>query len=386
MTRGRKRRHDPSIPAHVDQAKIPRGLYWDGRWNGSWYVRDLDPVSGELKRRTVGNAKLRLSELHAIAEARSGQAARGTVDFVLKAFHDSTKFAELAASTRSHYEYCRSIVSEFPTKLGIPLGKAEVARLTTAGIQAIVERIAKDGHATKANHFLRYLRRALRWGKAHGACESNPAQGAEQVRERKLRRLPSQQTITKLIEFARERGARPSRTEGSCPDYLWAMLELGYRCRFRPIETLTLTDAQSTDAGILSARRKGSADNVTEWCPSLRAAWAAAIARRERIVARRKLPVPMRAEDRRIFLADNGEPLSKSGLDSAWQRFIALALEEKQLEPSERFGLHDLKRRGVTDTKGTRADKQLASGHRSPQMLNVYDHDVPTVKPAGIDP
>ena len=44
---------------------------------------------------------------------------------------------------------------------------------------------------------------------------------------------------------------------------------------------------------------------------------------------------------------------------------------------------HGLKHRGITDTPGNKADKQTASGHKTPAMLNVYDHDAPVVDPAG---
>ncbi|RMQ58359.1 Prophage PSPPH06, site-specific recombinase phage integrase, partial [Pseudomonas savastanoi pv. glycinea] len=40
---------------------------------------------------------------------------------------------------------------------------------------------------------------------------------------------------------------------------------------------------------------------------------------------------------------------------------------------------HDLKRRGITDTAGNRADKQEASGHRDGAMMDVYDLSVPLV-------
>ncbi|MGQ7248845.1 hypothetical protein ACUN9Y_16100 [Halomonas sp. V046] len=50
-----------------------------------------------------------------------------------------------------------------------------------------------------------------------------------------------------------------------------------------------------------------------------------------------------------------------------------MAIEEEVITKDERFGLHDLKRRGITDTQGTRHDKQEASGHRSAAMLDVYD-------------
>lgn len=35
--------------------------------------------------------------------------------------------------------------------------------------------------------------------------------------------------------------------------------------------------------------------------------------------------------------------------------------------------------RAITDTKGTRGEKQQASGHKSEQMLDVYDFEVPVV-------
>ena len=32
----RNRKHNPTIPAHIDQAKIPRGIYWDATGRGRW--------------------------------------------------------------------------------------------------------------------------------------------------------------------------------------------------------------------------------------------------------------------------------------------------------------------------------------------------------------
>lgn len=48
----------------------------------------------------------------------------------------------------------------------------------------------------------------------------------------------------------------------------------------------------------------------------------------------------------------------------------------------QRFALHDFKRKGITDTKGTRADKQQARGHKEEWMMDVYDLNVPTVRPS----
>jgi integrase len=62
---------------------------------------------------------------------------------------------------------------------------------------------------------------------------------------------------------------------------------------------------------------------------------------------------------------------------------IHAAIEAGTIAPEQRFGLHGLKHRGITDTAGNRADKQDASGHKSAAMLDVYDHALPVVNPAG---
>jgi hypothetical protein len=50
------------------------------------------------------------------------------------------------------------------------------------------------------------------------------------------------------------------------------------------------------------------------------------------------------------------------------------------LTEEERFGLHGLKHRGVTDTLG---DKKRASSHKTDAMVHFYDHALPQVEPSG---
>jgi hypothetical protein len=52
------------------------------------------------------------------------------------------------------------------------------------------------------------------------------------------------------------------------------------------------------------------------------------------------------------------------------------AVKDGILSLDDWFGLHRLKHRGVTDTKG---DKKEASGHKTDAMMHVYDHSLPTV-------
>jgi len=59
------------------------------------------------------------------------------------------------------------------------------------------------------------------------------------------------------------------------------------------------------------------------------------------------------------------------------------AIEKSVLTEDQRFGMHDFKRKGITDTVGTRADKQQASGHKDEAMMDVYDLSLPLVDPSG---
>ena len=166
---------------------------------------------------------------------------------------------------------------------------------------------------------------------------------------------------------------------------MWIVMELGYLCRLRGIETLTLTEAAATADGLVTNRRKGSRDSLVLWDERLRAAWDAALSQRAAIVQARRLPVAMRPEDRRVFLAEGGEPLTKHGLDSAWQRLIRRAIADGVITADERFSLHDLKRKGGTDAAGNKSERQDALGV-SDAMMKVYDKSKPRVKPSGSQP
>ncbi|UHH30527.1 integrase [Pseudomonas veronii] len=275
----------------------------------------------------------------------------------------------------------RDVLLDIPTKLGKPLGDLAVRKFTSALVQRIVDRLADEGTPSKAAHALRYLRRVLQWSRNRGFLEVNPALGIEAPVERKQRRLPNHQVMDALIDRAIARGLLQRNEKGGCPEYLGYVMELAYLCRLRGIEVVTLTDENELETGILTNRRKGSRDNIVRWTPRLRKAWDNAKAYRAKVWAKRKTAIPITPSRRNIIVASHGGPLRKSSLDTAWQRFITLALVDEIITQEQRFALHDLKRRGITDTIGARADKQEASGHRDPKMMDVYDYSLPTVSP-----
>jgi site-specific recombinase XerC len=380
MKKARKRKHNPRIPNHIDQAALPAAVYFDHRDNGIWYTLHRDET-GKQRRRNIAPAGVSLAELHQIMDEASN-VDRGTLRYVCTKFHESDRYKKLSLKTHDDYCYSRDVLLTLPTKLGKPLGDLAVRKFTSALVQRIVDRLADEGTPSKAAHALRYLRRVLQWGRNRGYLEVNPALGIEAPVERKQRRLPDHQVMDTLIDRAIARGLLLRGEKGGCPEYLGYVMELAYLCRLRGIEVVTLTDENELENGILTNRRKGSRDNVVRWTPRLRKAWENAKAYRSKVWTKRKTAIPIVASRRNIIVASHGGPLRKSSLDTAWQRFITLALLDEIITPDQRFALHDLKRRGITDTVGNRADKQEASGHRDPKMMDVYDLSLPIVSPS----
>lgn len=188
--------------------------------------------------------------------------------------------------------------------------------------------------------------------------------------------------MSRLIARARERGDDyPKRGQaGSCPTHLWIVMEIAYLCRLRGIEVVTLTDAHVTEQGLRTNRRKGSRDNIVGWTPRLRAAVAAAQQRRAEIWERRGRALPLLPQQRPLSspaaatCCANPHSIPPGSASSAWP------LRTKPSAQKNASACTTSSERGITDTKGTRGEKQDASGHRSEQMMVVYDLSLPVVK------
>ena len=379
-TRGRKRRFNPTIPAYVDQTKLPRNCYWHNGTSKHWYTTYKDE-RGKQRRKRIAGPDARLSELHQIIEENSG-VTRNTFTWLIGLFRDSPQYGELSQSTKRDYQYCEDVVKAYPTRINQPLGVVPLSSWDNVLVQKLIDKLSQDRGPSSANHVLRFIRRVFRWGLNRGFCTKNPVLGIESAKEKKKQRLPSKKAFSALLAFAKNRSTRTPRTEGSCPFYLWMIMELAYLCRLRGIEVITLTDSNVQEKGLLSNRRKGSRDNITVWNDRLWHVIQSARKERQRIWDRKHFPVTIKDTEKLVIVGTEGYGLKRSSLDSAWQRFIKMAMEENVIAAEDRFSLHDLKRRGATDTTGTKADKQEATGHRSEAMLQIYDKSVPVVKPS----
>lgn len=177
---GRKRVYDQTIPQHIDQNKIPKGIYWDKSGNGRWFIFETNQA-GRKSRTTVAYSNTLLSDLHRIAEELKG-INRKSLKWLLEQFNASNKFKELAKETQKHYAKYYKVVCLIETKAGL-LGDLDYNKMTSALFQRLVDQVAAKGNPTKANHILRYTRRVFSWGINRGLCSSNPAKGVEQAKD-----------------------------------------------------------------------------------------------------------------------------------------------------------------------------------------------------------
>jgi site-specific recombinase XerC len=389
MGRGRKRLPNADIPRHIDQDALPKGIYWD---RGRWYIREPHPEGGRTRKRLIAYADARLSDLHAARESAMGLGEVGTLSFLVKMFAASTEYRDLAKSSRDDYDHHASIACDFILKDGQTLGQLQVDRMSVPLVQRLVETLAKGREAnavqpalparpSTANHTLRYLHRLFAWGIRMGHCRTNPASGVRGVREKAEFKMPEPAAFVAVLNFAKARAALPLHSKGSVPRYMPAVMVLAYNARLRGIEVTDLTDADALKEGVRCSRRKGSRDNITAWNDELRWAWIwLRDYRADRLKAHRR-PVLLRPDQRPLLVTQTGTALARSTLKTAWQRLITAAIAEGVIEESARFSLHGLKHRGITDTRGTRAHKQDAAGHVTPQMTDRYDHELLVVQP-----
>ena len=404
MSRGRPRKYDPTIPQFIDQRKLPTGAYWDSR-DRVWYTK-LKSVGGKSQRRRIAGPTATLAELVRALDTLTSVDNAGTIAWLhtqLAGDEDlkippHLDWNELKPASRRDYKSCLNVLANLPTNAGTA-DKLVVNRLRKVDVQAIVDKIATT-RPSSANHVKRYLGRLFTWGMQRGKItdRTNPAHGVKQAKERGANGMPPAAIMNRMIAYARERGARKARTKGSCSPYIWIVMCLAYRCRLRGVEVLMFTDADKLDNGILCSRRKGSDDNITKWSPELDAAWDAAVQIRKavftKLAAKSGYVVPIKALDRPLLVSEkgealvtldeNGDPVERSTWDSAWQRFMAMAIKDKVITQEQRFTLHGLKHRGITDTQGGKAAKKEGSGHKTEAMTNLYDHEIPVVDQAGV--
>jgi len=318
-----------------DTEKLPPYVYLA---KGRYILRTYHPETQKQTETRLCAGVASLSEVWAAYEARTNPNT-GTFRWLSGLYLASAKAKELASTTHRDYEGAHRRLCATPMADGRLLGDLPLSVWTPPLVQKWQDMRATDAPVT-ANREKSYISRVFSWGLARGYASVNPARAVPRIRER---------ARTRYVTDA-EYLARLEQAAGSGTPYLVPVMELAYLLRARLSEVLDLTRADLLDEGVLLRRRKGSRDAITQWSPRLRAAVAAALGLHGAI-----------ASATWVMVGPDRGRLRESTVQTAWQRLPWTG---------ERFRIHDLKAKGISDTEG---DKLAASGHRDPRMLAVYD-------------
>jgi integrase len=346
MGRSRKVKADNRLPPYVYLAK------------GRYVFRHYQ--DGKLGKEVVlCKAGAALSDVWKAYEAVQADAPRRTLAWIIDQYLGSADYKRLALSTQKDYQKYRRHLCEAKLRNGSEFGQVALDSITPGVLRKYMDKRSEKA-VVQANRELAFLSAVFSWARERDIVKTNPAQGVRRNIEKPRDVYVTDDDYLRVYRLAGERYP-----------YLQPLMELAYLCRMRLAEVLDLTRANLRPEGLHVVRRKGSRDNITLWTPRLRAAVDLALAQPRACV---------HLDDRRNYLLPgrDGGRLKETTVQTAWHRLIREALERGL---AQRFTIHDLKAKGVTDTD--RADQLAASGHKSQRMLNVYDRLPQPVKPSG---
>jgi integrase len=366
-TPGRKR-SSKNIPAHISVDKLPDNVWFDATGAGKWRLNYYNEYHQRKTRRLCG-PEATLSEIWQATEAQQPKII-ATFTTLSSDFQQTFMWRELSASTQKDYLNCHlAIISRDTT--GGKLGNIPLTQWTVVVVRKYRDKRAESSKS-RANKELSYIKRVFAWAHEYGIVPINPATGVKKLKIEPRQHYAEDSDYHYFFNIAKQSGYW----------YVAPAMELAYLCRMRMCEVLDLTDANEQENGLIIYRRKGSKTNITEWQPRLRAIWDELKQKRATILKDRRQPSPIRADQRHLFISERtGDKIDTSTMQTAMQRINIFAKEQALKDGVEftHFTFHDLKRKGISDTNAI--DRMASAGHRSPEMMKVYD-----VKPDVVQP
>lgn len=338
----RPRQRSVSLPNGIKPDALPPYVYWDATGRGRWLWKKYDTTTQKQNAHRLAGASATLREIWDAYEAITRAPPADTVQMLIASFESSPAWEDLADSTRRDYRICAESIVKAETKAGVLVGTTRLSDWTPGAVRSYVEKRAERSRS-RANHELRYLRRLFAWAFERDLMASNPARGVKSLKESARQRYVNDGEYAAFLAHA-----------GPRHPYLIPVAELAYLCRLRISEVCDLRREDIREDGLFAARRKGSKDALTGWTPRLRIAIDCALTLHGNVKSLYVIPGSSRGR------------MTESTIQTAWQRMMV----EWATLGNERFTVHDLKRKGVSDAEG---DKLAASGHRSIAMLKVYD-------------
>ena len=272
-----------------------------------------------------------------------------TFQWLSEQFLKSGQFREKSPGTQSQYRKNHNTVCNFQGKNDKYLGNARYDKFTPGLIRKYLDKRAAQGAPVAGNRERAYMSAVFSWAYDRDLVTTNPCRGVKRNTEKARTRYVTDAEYQFAYRLAKA--------------YMKPLMELAYLLYARKSEVLALTAANLREEGMFVERLKGSKSNVVQWSPRLRAA----------VTAARLLPpqIPQKT----IVHNTRGNRINESTVDSAWQRLMSACAAAGP--DFQRFTLHDLKAKGITD----QIKEQNSAGHKSEQVRQSYIR-----KPGKVEP
>lgn len=357
-------------PQFIMLDKVPPYVWYNSSGQGKWMQKYFDNDLSKWRSRKLCSSKATLAQIWNAFENTKKQTQTQVTFLTLSLEYQQSKYWKAySQTTRDDYLGCHRWICKTRTSTKELLGDLPISVWTKPFARKYFDHRELKA-PSRANHEIAYVKAVCKWAMEYGKIKENFAEDLRKSKEEPVQRNPSDKDYEALLKVARE----------SVYDYMAPAMELAYLCKMRLIEVFELTDAHCTAEGLLVERHKGSRDTIVEWNDRLSDAVDILVSRRDEIFAKRKKSLPANSEERFLFYSKKtGRRIEKSSFKTAMARIKKMAKEQNP--EFVEFCFHDLKRKGVSDTKGSAEDKLKASGHRSPQMLKIYDKEIAVVKP-----
>lgn len=376
--KGRTRNFQKTIPAHINPTDLPDGLSYDpiqSRWRFNYFDN-----LGKRHWRRVGSKTSTLKQLLSNID-RLGIEKPETFNWLIEEYMKSTRFLDLKGNTQKDYRYYFKLLKQQKTKDG-SIGNVLLKNWTTGLCQRLITKIETDNGLSIAKHVHSFLSLTFTFAKNYDYVPTNHATGVYTSKKRSKQQYVQDNIYNKLLAYAKHRGSIMPKTKGSSPYYIYSVMEIAYLCRLRGVEVRTITEDFLLPHGVKCERRKGSLTNIILYSDRLLSVLDHTIIKRNNIWKTKNSAVPISASDRCLIVNNDGQKISASAYHSAWQKFIKFAIADKVITNDQRFSLHDLKRKGISDTLGSGSDKKDAGGHASDASVLVYSKKPIEVQPA----
>lgn len=279
-----------------------------------------------------------------------GQAAGGLLDDVIDAYLRSPQFAERKPATQRDYR-------QYSVRIRRVFGQVVPDQITSPMVQLFMD-ARGEAHPVAANHEKAFLSVVMNWGKARGHVQiSNPCDPVKNFNRKPGGRYVEHDELFAFYDFLLARGHRGHA----------AAMMISYCCGSRQQDVLRLlrrkpaqpaeSDCYLVNDGLVIWQAKTGKVQLKEWNNDLRAAVELATS------------VQPKVAGQYVISSRNGQPYTRGGFNSSWQRAQVAALAAGVL--LQRFRFHDLKVKALSDFRG--GDRVEFSGHKSRSQAERYN-------------